>query len=84
LAGGGTDYFNLGTNIGVSVRQVIAAVEKVVGQSLPLSVAPRRAGDPPFLVAGSNKARTVLSWEPRHDLDSIVRTAWRWTQAHRG
>jgi UDP-glucose-4-epimerase GalE len=83
LRGGGCDVFNLGTTHGASVREVIRAVERVTGKKLDVPVGPRRAGDPPRLVAGSKKARNILSFVPRHDLESMVRSAWNFTKEKR-
>jgi len=78
----GAHVFNLGSEHGASVLEVIEAVERVTGSSVPRQDAPRRAGDPPSLVADSRRAREVLGWSPRYQsLDSIVETAWRWHQA---
>lgn len=74
---------NLGTRDGFSVRQVIDAVERVTGRDLPVQVGPRRAGDPPELVADSTRAREVLGWSPsRSTLDEMVGSAWAWHQAY--
>jgi len=81
LSGSPTDIINLGTTKGSSVREVIRMVEKVTGSKLKISVGPRRAGDPPRLVAGSKKARNLLGWTPAHDLESIVKTAWAFTRS---
>ncbi len=78
-AGSAALRLNLGTGVGHSVREVIRMVEIVSGLPVPAKDAPRRAGDPPELVAASGKARDVLGWVPRHsDLANIVATAWRW------
>lgn len=75
--------FNLGLGRGYSNREVIAAVERVTGRSLPVEAAARRPGDPDTLVADAAKCRRVLGWEPRFpDLDSMVATAWAWRQEH--
>lgn len=72
---------NLGTGCGSSVREVIAAVEKNSGFQVPFKESPRRAGDPPVLVAKADKARQVLGWEAQYsNLDNIVKTAWAWSQ----
>lgn len=72
---------NLGTGCGSSVREVIAAVEKNSGFQVPFKESPRRAGDPPVLVAKAEKARQVLGWQAQYsDLDNIVKTAWDWSQ----
>src|SRR5438046_8723356 len=80
LAGGGeSGALNLGTGQGCSVRQVIAAVERVAGRPVPFRETARREGDPPELVADPALARTRLEWQPRHsDLDTIIRTALAW------
>lgn len=78
-AGGASGAFNLGTGIGHSVRQVISAVERASGRKVPFANLPRRVGDPPRLIADASRALKCLDWRPRHsDLESIVRTAWRW------
>ena len=74
---------NLGTGRGTSVREVIQSVERVTGTKVPHSVGPRRAGDPPALVAVPTRSRTVLGFEPAiTSIDEIVETAWKWRQAH--
>jgi UDP-glucose 4-epimerase len=75
--------YNLGTGTPTSVRQVIAAVEKVVGKPVPHVESPRRAGDPPALYADASKARTELNWLVKYpDIESIVASAWRWHRGH--
>jgi len=93
--GGESAALNLGTGQGLSVREVIAAVDRVVAAAqrqglaihhdrVPVRDGPRRAGDPPFLVADSRHARRVLRWAPqRSDLDTIVQSAWNWHLKHR-
>jgi UDP-glucose-4-epimerase GalE len=74
---------NLGTGRGTSVREVISSVERVTGMKVPHSLGPRRAGDPPALVAVPGRARTVLGFEPAlPTIDEIVETAWKWRKAH--
>ncbi|HEV2109085.1 MAG TPA: UDP-glucose 4-epimerase GalE [Thermomicrobiales bacterium] len=74
---------NLGTRDGFSVRQVIDAVERVTGRPVPVEVAPRRAGDPPALIADSTRARELLGWQPVHStMDQMVASAWDWMQRH--
>jgi UDP-glucose-4-epimerase GalE len=76
---------NLGTGQGLSNRQVIAAVERVVGRAVPVREAPRRPGDPPELVADARLFREEHGWQPRHsDIDSIVETAWAWLRHWKG
>jgi len=75
--------YNLGNGEGHSVRQVIAAVEQASGLRVPVEYGPRRAGDPPVLVAGSARLRAETGWTPRFPaLPDIVRTAFTWHQAH--
>jgi UDP-arabinose 4-epimerase len=70
---------NLGTGSGHSVREVVAAVERILGRNVPRREAPRRPGDPPELVADATLARECLDWRPEYsDLDTIVRTALAW------
>jgi UDP-glucose-4-epimerase GalE len=73
---------NLGTGSGQSVREVVAAVERVTGHKVPTHIGPRRAGDPAELVADPSLARKLLGWEAKRDLDQIISTAWRWQQTH--
>jgi UDP-arabinose 4-epimerase len=70
---------NLGTGRGHSVREVVAAVEKVSGRKVPAREAPRRPGDPPALVADAREAAKVLGWRPKYpELATIVEHAFRW------
>jgi len=79
----GSAVYNLGNGEGHSVRQVIAAVEQASGLRVPVEYGPRRAGDPPVLVAGSARLRAETGWTPRFPaLPDIVRTAFTWHQAH--
>ena len=74
---------NLGTAGGFSVREVLDAAERVVGQPIPFTMGGRRPGDPPILVASNERARSVLGWEARRPgLDEIVASAWGWRQRH--
>ena len=76
---------NLGNGGGFSVREVLAAVEAATGRPVPHRNGPRRAGDPPVLVADASRARAVLGWVPAHpDLAEIVASAWAWRRAHPG
>jgi len=75
--------FNLGNGEGYSVKDVISAAEAVTGRKIRTRIAPRRAGDPPALVASSEKARQILGWNPmRGDLREIIASAWAWHTAH--
>jgi UDP-glucose 4-epimerase len=74
---------NLGTGRGYSVRDVIRVAEEVTGRKVPVQEGPRRAGDPPVLVAAADRAQRELGWQPRHaELRPIVETAWNWHRAH--
>ena len=85
-AGGESIRCNLGTGVGVSVKEIIAAVEEVTGKSVPVKYGPRRAGDPDSLVADPSLAKQVLGWEARHkDVRDMVRPAWLWMNGpHKG
>ena len=74
---------NIGTGKGYSVQEVITAVEKITGQRVPRTIAPRRAGDPTALVADPAKAQTLLQWKATRSLEDVVATAWNWMQRHR-
>jgi len=72
---------NLGTGRGHSVKEVVAAVERVSGRKVPAQLVARRAGDPPELVADARQAATALGWKPRYAaLDTIVEHAFRWRE----
>ncbi len=75
--------FNLGTGSGFSVREVIAAVESVTGTAIPVDVQGRRPGDPPALVASSEKIAAELGWAPaKPSLEAMIADAWAFAQAH--
>jgi UDP-glucose 4-epimerase len=75
--------FNLGTGSGYTVKEVIDAARRVTSRPIEVVESPRRAGDPPSLVASSEKFRSTLGWTPRLDsLDRIIETAWAWHKAH--
>lgn len=76
-------FYNLGTGKPTSNREVIRAVEKVVGKPVKVIEKPRRPGDPPALYADSTKAQRELGWQIKFpDIESIVATAWKWHQSH--
>jgi len=84
-AAGEHRIYNLGNGTGFSVLEVIEACRQVTGHAIPAHVAPRRAGDPSVLVAGSDRAREELGWKPeRTDLAGIVGDAWAFTQSRQG
>ncbi|MCL6480566.1 MAG: UDP-glucose 4-epimerase GalE [Firmicutes bacterium] len=74
--------YNLGTNRGYSVREVITCVENVTGKKIPVRERPRRPGDAARLVASFERAQQELGWQPRRGLEEIVTSAWRWRQRH--
>jgi len=79
--GGTSTTLNCGYGQGFSVREVLDAVARAAGKPLRITESPRRAGDPPCLVAVADRIRDTLSWEPRHrDLGGIVRSALAWEQ----
>lgn len=80
--GGRTATVNVGTGVGSSVREVLAAAATASGRAVPAEDAPRRPGDPVALFADTTLARRVLGWEARHGLEDIVASAWRWHARH--
>ena len=79
--GGKTDYFNLGTNTGSSVKEVFDICEKVKEEKIPLEVCPRREGDPAILIADNTKAKNILHWYPQKDLKYSVETAYNFIKS---
>ena len=76
----GHRIYNLGNGEGFSVREVIAAAERVTGRTIPVVEGPRRDGDPVRLVASSERIRRELGWRPQHtDVEAMIAAAW----AHR-
>ena len=81
--GGESQYFNLGSQNGFSVREIIEAAKKVTGRDFLVEEAPRRAGDPAILIAGSAKIREVTGWQPQHsEVENIIADAWKWHSTH--
>ena len=79
MQGGASLELNLGTGVGHSVREVIAAAERVTGRRIPQRETGRRPGDPPVLVAEASRTREVLGWVPTlSTLDTILASAWAW------
>jgi len=80
---GGSRTYNLGNGQGYTVREVIDMARAVTGRPIPSVDSPRRQGDPAVLVAGSDKIRQELGWQPSHpDLRDIVQSAWDWHRTH--
>ena len=81
-AGGAPEAMNCGYGRGMTVKEVISSLERVLGRPVEKSSAPRRAGDPPILISDPAKLKRLLDWTPRHDsIDAILKTALNW---HRG
>lgn len=81
LASGSESFaVNLGTGTGCSVQQVISAIEQATGKKVQRKMGPRRAGDPPELVADPRKAEKLLQWKAERGLREVVQTAWNWMQ----
>lgn len=79
----GSRIYNLGTGRGYSVQEVVDTARAITGHPIPTQIGPRRAGDPAELIAGNERIRRELGWEPRYpDLQTIMASAWRWHQAH--
>jgi UDP-glucose 4-epimerase len=81
-AGHRSDVFNVGTGQGSSVLQVLEAARRVSGLAIPTEIVARRPGDPAAVYADHRKAREILGWSPRYQLDEIIATAWRWHHGH--
>ena len=76
-----SEFYNLGTGGGSSVREVIDVCRSVTGREIPVVEKPRRAGDPPRLIAASEKIKRELGWSPKFQrLDAIIESAWKWHQ----
>ena len=79
LGAASSGFYNLGTRGGSSVREVIAACRKITGRKIETIEKPRRPGDPPRLIASSEKIKNELGWQPQfQSLDAIVESAWKW------
>ncbi|MDH6365491.1 UDP-glucose 4-epimerase [Enterococcus sp. PF1-24] len=78
-AGNQSNTFNLGSNNGYSVKEMLAAARKVTHREIPAKVMPRRAGDPGTLIASSQKTKEVLGWQPQYtEIEEIIASAWKW------
>jgi len=81
--GGKSDVFNLGSNQGFSVKEMIDTAREVTGKEIPAKIGERRAGDPSILIASSDKAKQTLGWAPtRTSIKKIIEDAWRWHSSH--
>lgn len=84
-SGNGPKIYNLGSETGYSVRQIIDTARAITGVDFPVRKAPRREGDPAVLVASSARIREELGWKPRRSgLDAIISSAWLWHKTHPG
>ena len=81
--GGVSNFFNLGSGHGFSVKEIISTAEKVTAQKIKTELGSRRAGDPARLIASGDKAKNFLGWTPRFDdIEKIISTAWNWHRTH--
>jgi len=81
--GGKSDIFNLGSGEGFSVKEIVDVARKVTGHPIPVEITARRAGDPAVLVASSDKAKSILGWQPDYtDIETIIKDAWQWHEKH--
>lgn len=78
LAGGKTDFFNLGTNEGNSVKEIFDLCTKVTKKEIPFEIAQKRAGDPAVLIADNKKAKEILGWNPEKTLYDSIKSAYMW------
>ncbi len=73
--------YNLGSEKGFSVKEVLEMARKITSKKIPAKIKPRRIGDPPILIASSNKIKKELGWQPKYsDLETIIKTAWQFYQ----
>ncbi|WP_156290645.1 UDP-glucose 4-epimerase GalE [Oceanobacillus salinisoli] len=81
--GGDSNIFNLGSNEGFSVKEMIETAREVTGKEIPVQIGKRRPGDPSILIASSEKAKNVLGWNPtRTSVMQIIQDAWNWHSSH--
>lgn len=81
--GGDSSVFNLGSNQGFSVKEIIETAKEVTGMDIPVQIGKRRSGDPSTLIAASEKAKQVLNWNPkRTSIQKIINDAWNWHKHH--
>ncbi len=83
LSGGASDVFNLGSEDGYTVKEIIDAAKKITNVPLPVKEEGNREGDPAVLIASSQKARNILGWAPEYSLtEQIISSAWTWHKLH--
>jgi UDP-glucose 4-epimerase len=73
-----SEAFNMGSNNGFTVFEIINECEKVTGKKIKYKIVGRRSGDPASLIASNEKVKKILGWEPQNDICEIIRDAWRW------
>ena len=79
----GSGHYNLGTGNGLSVFEIIEAARRVTGHPIPVEIAPRRAGDPPRLIADSTRARNELTWKPEFEnAEAVIESVWQWLKKY--
>lgn len=78
----GREVFNLGSENGFSVKEIIAEAEKIIGRKIAAATDKRREGDPAVSIASAKKAKDRLGWRTKYDLAEIIRTDWQWRQRH--
>ncbi len=81
-AGGESNFLNLGTGRGHTVKEVVTTIERVVGRELNKRIVGRRPGDPPILLADPSRAEKVLGWKAKRSLEQMVTSAWKFHQLH--
>jgi UDP-glucose 4-epimerase len=77
-----SNIFNLGSSVGYSVLEIISKVKKITGRDIPVELSNRREGDPSILVSSSEKAKTVLGWEPQYTIEDSIQTTWDWRKQY--
>lgn len=81
--GGESNIFNLGSNSGFSVKEIVETAKEITQREIPVKIGERRAGDPSTLIASSTKAKEVLGWEPKRTaIQDIIKDAWNWHVNH--
>jgi UDP-glucose 4-epimerase len=82
IKNGPSHALNLGTGHGTTVKELLETVQRIVGRDFDIKYGPRREGDSPALVADNALAKRTIGWSPRHDLQSIIGSAWNWHSNH--
>ncbi len=81
--GAKSSIYNLGSEKGFTVKEIVTAAEKVTGKKVNALISPRRPGDPPALIASSEKIRSELGWRTKYsEIDKIISDTWNWMQKH--